>query len=137
MNARLDWPPTRSDPVLQVLLAVAVLAAAVGVVLLLRAALTTGVGHVTLHVDNQTGLPLTVDALDSSGSRLTVGSARPKAQTAIQEVVDLGERWTFVAAYAGHEVHRQTMSTAELRAKGWTVTVPADATRHLEQAGFQ
>jgi hypothetical protein len=52
-------------------------------------------------------------------------------------VVDLGERWTFVAAYAGREVHRQTLSKAELRARGWTITIPASATRQLEQAGFR
>jgi hypothetical protein len=137
VNARLDRPPARTDPALQVLLAVALLAAVVGAALLLRAALASDRGHVTLHVNNQTGLPLTLDALDRSGSRLTVGSAPPKAQTTIQEVVDLGERWTFLAAYAGREVHRQTMSSAELRARGRTITVPAGATRDLEQAGLR
>ena len=137
MNARLDLPPTRTDPALQVLLVVATLAAVVGVVVLLRAALASDVAHVTLRVDNQTSLMLTLEALDRSGSRLPVGLAKPKAQTTVQEVVDLGDQWTVVAAYAGREVHRQTLSKAELRAQGWTVTIPASATRQLEQAGFQ
>jgi hypothetical protein len=137
MNARLDWPPTRTDPALQVLLTVAALAALIGAVLLLRAALASNVGHLTLRVDNQTGLVLTVAALDGSGSRLAVGSVTPKGQTTVQELVDLGERWTFVAAYAGREVHRQTLSEAELRDRGWTITIPASATRELEQAGFR
>jgi hypothetical protein len=137
MNARLDLPPTRTDPALQVLLVVATLAAVVGVVVLLRAALASDVAHVTLRVDNQTSLGLTVAALDRSGSRLAVASAMPKAQTTVQEVVDIGDQWTVVAAYAGREVHRQTLSKAELRAQGWTVTIPASATRQLEQAGFQ
>jgi hypothetical protein len=137
VNARLDWPPARTDRALQTLLVVAALVAVVGVVLLLRAALGSSVSHVTLRLDNQTGLTLAVEAFDAAGSRVAVGSAQPKAQTTIQEVVDLGERWTFVAAYAGREVHRQTLSGAELRARGWTITLPADATRQLEQAGFR
>jgi hypothetical protein len=122
---------------LQVLLVAATLAAVVGTVLLLRAAFGSDVGHVTLRVDNQTGLVLTVAALDGSGSRLAVGSATAKGQTTVQEVVDIGEQWTFVAAYAGREVHRQTLSKAELRARGWIITIPASATRQLEQAGFR
>ena len=137
MNARLDRPPTSTDPALQVLLAVAVLAAAVGVVLLLRAATASSVGHVTMRVDNQTSLPLTLEVIDRTGSRLAVGSATAKAQTTVDEVVDIGDRWTIVATYAGHEVHRQSVSKAELRARGWTVAIPADATDQLEQAGFE
>ena len=137
MNTRLDSPPTRTDPALQVLLAVATIAAVLGTMVLVRAALATNVGHLTLQVDNQAGLPLTVAALDRSGTRLAVTSAQPRAQTTVYELVDLGERWTFGAAYAGREVHRQTLSKAELRARGWTITIPASATRQLEQAGFR
>jgi hypothetical protein len=137
VNARLDRPPTWTDPALQALLAAAVLAAAVGAVLLLRAASTTSVGHVTLRVDNQSSLPLTLEVVDRTGSRLPVGSARAKAQTTVDEVVDVGEEWTFVASYAGQEVHHQSVSKAELRARGWTVTIPANATDQLERAGFQ
>ena len=137
MNARLDRPPTWTDPALQALLAAAVLAAAVGAVLLLRAAPTAAVGHVTLRVDNQTSLPLTLEAIDRGGGRLPVGSAAPNARTTIDEVVDVGDQWTVVAAYAGQEVHRQSVSRAELRGRGWTITIPADATDQLERAGFQ
>jgi hypothetical protein len=137
VNARLDRPPTSTDPALQVLLAAAVLVAAVGAVLLLRAATASTVGHVTLRVDNQASLPLTLEAIDRTGSRLTVGSATAKSQTTIDEVVDIGDQWTIVAAYAGQEVHRESVSKAELRARGWTFAIPADATDQLEQAGFQ
>jgi hypothetical protein len=137
VNARLDVPPTRTDPALRILLVGATIGAVLGTMVLVRAALATNVGHVTLRVDNQTSLVLILEALDRSGTRLPVGLARPKAQTTVDEVVDLGERWTFVAAYAGREVHRQTLSTAELRVRGWTITIPASATRQLEQAGFR
>jgi hypothetical protein len=137
MNARLDSPPSRTDPALQVLLATALLAVAVGALLLLRAASASSPGHVTLQADNQTALPLTLTALDPSGRRVTVGSAGPRAVTTIQEVVDIGGRWTLVADYAGREVQRQTLTRAELRARRWTVVIPASATRRLEQAGFR
>jgi hypothetical protein len=137
MNARLDSPPTRSDPALGILLLVATLVAAVSSLVLLRAALSSNVDHVTLRVDNQTSLVLTLEALDRSGTRLPVGVAKPKARTTLYEVIDPGDRWTVVAAYGGREVHRQVLSAAELRASGWTIAIPAAATRELQQAGFQ
>ena len=137
MNARLDSPPSRTDPALQVLLAAAVLAVAVGALLLLRAASASNPGHVTLQVDNQTALPLTLTAVDPSGRQLVVGSAGPKAVTTAQEVVDIGGQWTLVADYVGREVQRQTLSRAELRAHRWTIVIPASVTLQLEQAGFQ
>jgi hypothetical protein len=137
MSARLDWPPTRTDPLLQLLLAWAVCMAVVVTVLLVRAELASPVGHVTVHVDNQAGLPLALEAVERGGGRVAVGTAAPKARTSFAEVVDVGEEWTFVATYAGREVDRQTLPRAELRAHRWTVTIPADATRQLERAGFR
>lgn len=137
MNARLDRRPARADPLLQLLLAWAVCVAVVVTVLLVHAELASRVGHVTVRVDNQAGLPLTLEAVGRGGGRVAVGTAAPKARTSFAEVLDVGDEWTFVAAYAGGEVYRQTLSGAELRAHGWTVTIPADATRQLERAGLR
>ena len=41
-----------------------------------------------------------------------------------------------MAAYGGQEVHRETLDRTELADRRWTITIPADATEQLEQAGF-
>ena len=109
----------------------------IGVLALIRAATGDGVDHVTVRVDNQAGLAVRVDALNASGDRVGLGEARPGTLTTFHEIPDVGTRWTLVAAYAGQEVHRETLARTTLAAANWTVVIPADATRPLERAGFQ
>ena len=55
----------------------------------------------------------------------------------IRAAVGDGFDHVVVAAYAGQEVHRETVARTTLAAANWTVVIPADATRPLERAGFQ
>jgi hypothetical protein len=137
MNARLDNPLTEADPLLRGLLITTLAIAAIGMLLLVRASVGGGVDHVTLRVDNQAGLVLQVDTIDASGARVGLGGAATKALTTFQEIPDVGPRWTVVASYGGRQVHRVTMTKAELAARGWTVSIPATATTQLEGAGFR
>ena len=138
MNVRIERPGTGTDRPVQVLLAVAVAVAVIGVLLLGRAALGDRVsGYRTVRVDNQAGLPLQVDAVDAAGGTMGLGEAGPRSTASFQEVADLGRTWTFVASYGGQEVARQTLTGRELAARGWTVRLPGQATADLEAAGFQ
>jgi hypothetical protein len=137
MNARLDNPLTAADPLLRGLLITTLAIAAIGMLLLVRASVGGGVDHVTLRVDNQAGLVLQVDTIDPSGARVGLGSAAATTLTTFQEIPDVGPRWTVVASYGGRQVHRVTMTKAELAARGWTVSIPATATTQLEGAGFR
>jgi hypothetical protein len=137
MNARLDNPLTEADPLLRGLLITTLAIAAIGMLLLVRASVGGGVDHVTLRVDNQAGLVLQVDTIDASGARVGLGGAAAKALTTFQEIPDVGPRWTVVASYGGRQVHRVTMTKAELAAQGWMVSIPATATTQLEGAGFR
>jgi hypothetical protein len=137
MNARLDNPLTKADPLLGGVLITTLVIAVIGMLLLVRASFTGGVDHVTVRVDNEAGLVLQVDAVDASGATVGLGSAAPKALTTFQEVPDIGPRWTVVASYGGRQVHRVTITKAELAAQGWTVSIPATATTQLEEAGFR
>jgi hypothetical protein len=138
MNVRIERPGTGTDRPVQVLLAVAVAVAVIGVLLLGRAALGDRVGgYRTVRVDNQAGLPLQVDAVDAAGGTMGLGEAGPRSTASFQEVADLGRAWTFVASYGGQEVARQTLTGRELAARGWTVRLPGQATADLEAAGFQ
>jgi hypothetical protein len=137
MNARLEDPTITADPVVRGVLAATIAIAALGMLLLARAALGGGVDHVTVRVDNQAGLAIQVDAVDSGGDRVGLGEAGGRSPTTFQEVPDVGRRWTLVASYGGREVHRETLARTELAARGWTVTIPAGATGELERAGFR
>jgi len=137
MNTRLEDSTTTGDPVVRGLVIVTAVITIIGVLVLIRAAVGDGVDHVTVRVDNQAGLAVRVDALNASGDRLGLGEARPGALTTFHEIPDIGTRWTVVAAYAGQEIHRETVARTRLAAANWTVVIPADATRPLERAGFQ
>ena len=134
--------PTTTDPVVRGILAVTMVLIVVGVLALVRATMGSSAHHVTVRVDNQTGLSVQVEALDPAGARVGLGEAEPTAVRTFHDVPDLdvpdlGARWTFVAFYGGREVHRETVARAELAGRDWTVTIPADVTDALEQAGFQ
>jgi hypothetical protein len=137
MTTRLDDLTTTNDPIVRTIVIVTVVITIVGVLALIRAAVGGGVNHVTVRVDNQAGLAVQVDALDASGDRVGLGQARPGTLTTFQEIPDVGSRWTLVAAYGRHEIHRQTLTRTTLAAGNWTIVIPAAATRPLERAGFQ
>jgi catechol 2,3-dioxygenase-like lactoylglutathione lyase family enzyme len=73
----------------------------VGTLALVRTAVGGRVDHVTVRVDNRAGLAVQVDALDASGDRVDLGEDEAKTLTSFQEIPDIGERWTLVAAYGG------------------------------------
>ena len=91
----------------------------------------------TVRIDNQAGLAVQVDALNASGDRVGLGEAEPTTLTTFSQIPDVGSQWTLVAAYGGREVHRVSLTRADLAAGNWTVTIPAAATTTLERAGFQ
>jgi hypothetical protein len=136
MTTRLDDPTATSDPVVRGIVVVTMVITVVGVLSLIRAA-GDSVGHVTVRVDNRAGLPVQVNALDASGDRVGLGEAKARTLATFHEIPDIGARWTLVATYGGQEVHRETLARAALADRNWTVTIPASATRPLEEAGFQ
>jgi catechol 2,3-dioxygenase-like lactoylglutathione lyase family enzyme len=92
-------------------------------------------GHVTLRIDNWAGLALQVDVDDAAGARQGLGPAA-SAVTTVQ-VADVGPTWSFVASYGGQALFRQTLSTAELERRDWTIQIPQEATAALERAGYR
>jgi catechol 2,3-dioxygenase-like lactoylglutathione lyase family enzyme len=137
MSLRLGRPSTEADPAMSAIVVVTCILTAVGVLLLIRAQFDGNPRHVTVRVDNQTRIPLQIDAKDAAGSTVGLGEAGPQSVTSFVEVPDIGQRWMFVAAYGGREVYREQLLRAELVADGWTVRIPAAATAALERAGFR
>jgi hypothetical protein len=137
MNTRLDDPTATTDPLVRGVVIMTLAITTLGMMLLVRAAVGGSVDHLTVRVHNQAGLAVQVDALDAAGNRASLGEARPGTLTTFQEIPDIGPRWTLVAAYGDQQVHRQTLTKAELAARNWRVSIPASATSALERAGFQ
>ena len=137
MSLRLGRPSIEADPAVSAIVVVTCMLTAVGVLLLIWAQFDGSPRHVIVRVDNQTGIPLQIDAEDGGGSTVGLGEAGPRRLTLFMEVADIGQRWSFVAAYGGREVYREQLLRAELVADGWTVRIPASATAALERAGFR
>jgi hypothetical protein len=137
MNVRLDHSSTEADPVVGAIVVATLVLSSLGALLLIRAQFGGTVGHVTVRVDNRTGLALDVDARDARGGIVGLGQVAPGTPTTFREVPDIGRRWTFVATYGGREVYREQLLRDELAAHGWTVQLPASATAALERAGFR
>jgi hypothetical protein len=78
MNTRLDDPTTTDDPMLRVIIIVTAVITIIGVVALIRAGVGDGVDHVTVRIDNQAGLAVRVDALDTPGDRVGLGRPSPE-----------------------------------------------------------
>jgi hypothetical protein len=136
MTIRL-YDPTTTGSVVRGILIVTMAVIVVGFLALVRATMGAETDHVTVRVDNQTGRAVQIDALDHASARVGLGEAEPGALRTFHEVPDIGAHWTFVAAYGGREVYREALARTELAARNWTITIPADASDALEQAGFQ
>jgi hypothetical protein len=135
---QLDDRAMRSDRTIQALVAGTLLIAAIGVGWLVAAVATDdSVRHIpAVRVNNQTGLSLQLAVVDSSGSRLTLGTRPPRTST-VFEVADMGPTWTFVASYGGREVFRQTVPRADVESPGWSLVIPASTTAGLERQGLR
>ncbi|HEX3205816.1 MAG TPA: hypothetical protein VHQ68_06230 [Propionibacteriaceae bacterium] len=136
MTTRL-YDPTTTSPVVRGVLVVTMAVIVVGLLALVRATRGAKTHHVTVRVDNQTRLAVQIDALDHARTRVGLGEAEPRSLRTFHEVQDIGAHWTFVAAYGGREVYRETLARTELAEGNWTITIPAGASDALEQAGFQ
>lgn len=81
-----------------------------------------------VRIDNRTGLALDIAVADTpEGSVVPLGIVQPASVEAVDDVIDVGDRWEFVVTQAGEELSRITMTRDELRAAGWRVVVPASA----------
>lgn len=124
--------PTRARPAIAPYLAAAAFLA-LAIPLLPRAVWVPP--HVAaVVVGNDSAYAVTVDVVDADGSRIPVGSLQPGTTATFREIVDVGERWTFVYGSRGSEVTRTT-ERAALARDGWRADVPAELGDRLDAAG--
>jgi hypothetical protein len=86
----------------------------------------------TITIVNRTGAEVTVNATDAQRDGwLGVGTIDPKARATTKEVVDEGGVWRFRLTVGPDSLGEITRTADQLRAAGWTVTIPADAADKL------
>jgi hypothetical protein len=137
-DIRLDDPALRSDRVVLGLLAATLVVAAILIGWLIAAVASDGAVRElpAIRVQNQTHLALQLTAVDSTGSRLNLGT-RPPGSSTVLKVVDMGPTWTFVASYGGHEVSRQVLPGARVEGRNFALVIPPSTTAALEARGFR
>ncbi|HEU4901008.1 MAG TPA: hypothetical protein VFX88_26075 [Actinomycetota bacterium] len=128
--------PEVDRPVLTLAVA-AVVATALGALVLVQAAIGGRPDYRTVRVDNQAGLPVEVEVAGADGGRLALGLAGAEEATTFQEVADAGATWTLVVSYGGRELLREAVGGRSLAGRDWTFQIPDDATMELERQGYQ
>lgn len=124
MTTRASGAPARSwRPVVAIAALVVVVAAAFLVV----GNLVRGPDLVPrLTIRNET-----VDVVDvrvrgeGEGHLLPVAVVEPGRSEAVQDVIDQGDRWTFVLESPGRTTTTMALTREELEQSRWTVTIPA------------
>ena len=79
-----------------------------------------------LRIENRSGLDLEVHVrgADDEGV-LPLGTVQHERTETIEDVLDVGERWTFIIERSGEELTRMEMTRARLEARRWRVIIPA------------
>ncbi|MGZ4688005.1 MAG: hypothetical protein ACXWAY_00100 [Acidimicrobiia bacterium] len=88
----------------------------------------------TITIVNRTGAEVTVRAADASRDGwLGIGTLDPKSRATTTEVVDEGSVWRFRLTAGPDELGEITRTEQQLRAAGWTLTIPAEAADRLPE----
>lgn len=118
----LRRPTVLAGSVVAVLVAIVVVAAAVGLFLVIEA---SEPDLTRLTVENPTDAKLQVAVKSSpDDALLPVTTLEPQTSRTLGSVIDQGERWIFVAGW-GDVRGEFTVTRDELEASDWTVRLPA------------
>ena len=138
MNAVLTPPGPRSAQLASVAIVLIGFAVTVGVAFPVAG---LGVGAPSsfrqLTVHNPTPYMVNVDVTGAKREGwLDLGSFRRESQRTVEEVADQGRQWVFRFSSGGVEAGELVVSRDQLAHDGWTVTVPAEVTERLRDAGL-
>jgi hypothetical protein len=138
VNGVLTPPRPRSAPLASV--AVVLIGFAVTVAVALPVA-RLGAGEPTsfrrLTVHNPTPYIVNVEVTGASRNGwLDVGSFARERRRTVEELADQGRQWVFRFSYGGVEAGELVVSRDQLAHDGWRVTLPAEVTERLRDAGF-
>lgn len=138
MNAVMTPPRPRSAQLTGVAIVLISFAVTVGVAFPVA---RLGVGEPTsfrqLTVHNPTPYMVNVDVTGAKRDGwLEVGSFRRESQPTVEELADQGRQWVFRFSYGGVEAGELVVSRDRLAHGGRRITVPAEVTQRLRDAGL-
>jgi hypothetical protein len=69
---------------------------------------------------------------------LSLGIARHNAETVLEQVIDMGDRWTFLFSYLqDEEVGEASVNREELSRNRWRFVIPEEIGKRLEARGVR
>ena len=112
--------------------------AAVGTCLLLEGAACSSVSFVDeVTIVNDTEYSANIDVTGKARDGwLLLTTVEPHSTTAVEEVIDQGEKWTFRFDYVGKYDQEVEISRRELEQDDWTIEVPQSFEQRLRDLNF-
>lgn len=142
MNTRAHVPhpsgAPRAKPTGRLMLAVIILVAVASSIMMIPVLrmLEQPAAIDALTVDNPSAYDLSIDVGGGDGKGwMTVGTARRRATTTFQEIIDQGGIWTFRFAAQGVDGGAIEVSRAELERNGWRLRIPESVSEGLRSQG--
>jgi hypothetical protein len=138
MSSVLTPPRSPSAPASRrtVLIAVAVAAAALGLLFAAQQLLPSTASVRRITVANRTPYHLEIDATGTGRAHaITVGAIGREQEKTFDDVIDQGREWIFRFASGGIGGGEMRVSRAQLDQEGWKITVADDVARRLQSAG--
>ena len=125
--------PWLTRPVLLTLVALAVLAAALGISVSLATRGPAFVDRIT--IENPTLYNVQVDVGAPGEVVVDLGAVPRGGSRTFEQVLDQGERWVFRLSFGGQDVGEVDVQRDQLETDRWRVTIPAAIGRELGNAG--
>ena len=138
MNPVLTRPEPPSSVLALVGRRLIMVALAAGVILALRlVGLGESATYRTLTVENPSQYIVNIEVTSASRDGwFDVGSVKRENRQTFEELVDPGEQWMFRFSYGGIHGGELMVSRDRLAHDGWAITVPAEVTERLREAGL-
>lgn len=80
---------------------------------------------------NETDYPAKVEVRGETRGWLGLTTVSPDSTTAVEQVIDQGDKWTFRFSYGVHDPVEIALTRRELAEENWRVNVPTEFEQHL------
>lgn len=89
-----------------------------------------------IEIVNPTEYDLQVAMQGDGGSGLRLGIAKKGEDAVREQVIDMGDLWTFTFSYLGEDAGSASVKRDELQSAGWRFVIPQQVGERLREEGF-
>jgi hypothetical protein len=90
-----------------------------------------------IEIVNPTEYDLVVAVKGTETADLRLGIAKKGEGSIREQVIDMGEDWTFTFSYLGEQAGEASVDRSELERVGWRFVIPEEVGERLKQRGVQ